>query len=97
MMLQDVDNQKGTIGRILDMPGAAHSLTFQSVPSKSKFHARIDIHPVKRGMPTPGMHLKLDKLKSVETKESSGFWPALDARSASSDLKPSTSEIPAAY
>jgi hypothetical protein len=45
MMLQDLDAQKGTTAGIIDLPGAAQALTFQSVPGKSSFYARLDISP----------------------------------------------------
>jgi hypothetical protein len=43
MMLQDVSNQNGSMGGVIDMPGAAHALTFQSIPGKPVYYAQIVI------------------------------------------------------
>ena len=51
MMLQDVDSQKGTLGGVLDYPGAVHALSFQGVPGESRFFARLDIHPLEPRLP----------------------------------------------
>jgi hypothetical protein len=45
MLIQELDHQKGTVGGVLDLPGAAHARTFQGIPGKSSFYARMDICP----------------------------------------------------
>ncbi|HEV2069819.1 MAG TPA: hypothetical protein VGR26_08500 [Acidimicrobiales bacterium] len=44
-LLDDLDQQKGTLGGMMDYPGAAHAATFQSVPGASRRYARIDVYP----------------------------------------------------
>lgn len=80
LLLQGLGHQKGTIAGILDYPGAAHAATFQSMPGKSRFYARIEVHaklpPITRNV------FALSGLGSEETRVSSGHWPATSPRSA---------------
>jgi hypothetical protein len=43
ILLQDIDHQKGTMAGVIDMPGAAHALTFQSLPGKPACYGQIII------------------------------------------------------
>lgn len=45
MMLDDVESMKSSLSGVLDMPGAAHAATFQNVPGKSQWYARLEIQP----------------------------------------------------
>ncbi len=41
MLLQNVDHQKGTMAGVIDMPAAAHALTFQSIPGTPLYYAQL--------------------------------------------------------
>ena len=75
MILQDLDNQKGSTAGILDLPGAAHALTFQSVPGNPTGYAQMRvydflIHPVDPN-PSPSPIVLLSDVK----KSVSSYWP----------------------
>src|SRR5262249_58739814 len=86
IMLQDVDNQKGTLGGVFDLPGAAHALTFQSVQGCSRFYGRLGIY----GFPGAQQrsYIDLGKLDFADAAEGSGFWPLMDVKSKSANTKP---------
>lgn len=70
MMLQSLESQSGTTGGVLDMPGAAQALSFQSAPGKSSFYATIAIGAA-------------DAVSiSQAVAATGGNWPAIGARSA---------------
>ena len=45
MMLQNLDSQSGNTAGVLDLPGAAQSLSLQGVPGKSAWFANLEIGP----------------------------------------------------
>jgi hypothetical protein len=81
MLLQDVDAQKGTLGGVLDYAGGVHALSFQSVPGKSRFYARLDIHP-KKLLTDISAHLAVGVLASNAGRVATGHWPKIATRAA---------------
>jgi hypothetical protein len=72
MLLQDLQHQRNTAAGVLDLPGAAHALTFQGVPGKSKFYAQIDIYPDLPMIAQPtGFTLSTTDIG----RAIGGFWP----------------------
>lgn len=88
MLLQDVDSKKGTTGGVLDMPGAIHGLTFQSVPGKSKFYAKIEVH----ARPEP---LAVNYINVSNVSRGVGYWPLIERATASVWNDPEIARIPA--
>jgi hypothetical protein len=87
MLLQNLDSQKGSAAGILDLPGAAHALTFQSVPGPSRYYARLDIHPKLILGEAPIFQVAPSPF--AQSRVGSGHWPALQARSAAIASAPS--------
>jgi hypothetical protein len=81
MLLADLNSQKYSTGGVIDMPGAAHAYTFQSVPGKATTFARIDVE-------APPIALKRAPAFSIApsanlvARAASGYWPELESRSA---------------
>ncbi|MEZ6060142.1 MAG: hypothetical protein R3C19_07270 [Planctomycetaceae bacterium] len=79
MMLGNLGQQSGSTSGVVDLAGAQHARTFQSVPGKTRFYARLDIYPP-----------LIDKTKFIGIKDLfddapmvySGHWPEFAARSA---------------
>src|SRR5262245_54880811 len=80
MMLDDLEASKGSVAGVLDMPGIAHSMTFQGVPGKSKWYARLEIHP---SAPLMEAAAFFDVAPIAQSGLSSAFWPKMVMRSAS--------------
>jgi hypothetical protein len=80
MLLQDLDHQKGTSAGLIDLPGAAHALSFQGAPGKSQFYARLDILPPQHGEVAA---FNLMTTQSTSGRPSSGHWPPMPQRTAS--------------
>jgi hypothetical protein len=84
MLLQDLDHKKDTVAGILDLPGAAHALTFQGAAGKSRYYARIQIA-------TPLVFKELPQITLAEQPAgitAAGHWPEMPEmmmRSLSSD------------
>lgn len=74
MLLDDIEHQKGTLGGIIDMPGAAHAKTFQSVAGKAKRYARLEAHPVLRNIARQP-HFMLQTEDAQRRQVSAGNWP----------------------
>ncbi len=70
MLIQDLDHQKGTMAGILDLPGAAHALSFQDVPGKSTYYAQIRI-----STPPISYTNQFQVTTLNEGVVSSGHWP----------------------
>lgn len=70
MMLQSLDSQSATTGGVLDLPGAAQALSFQSAPGQSSFYGVITIA-------TPDV-VSINQVIAA----AGGNWPAIQARSA---------------
>jgi len=70
MMLQNLDSQTGTTAGVLDLPGAAQALSFQSAPSRSSYFATMSISA---GSPFGRVGL---------FAAAGGNWPAISGRSA---------------
>lgn len=94
MLLQDLDSTKGSMAGVLDLPGAAHALTFQSVPGKSRFHARLDVHP-KQTLAASNF-FNVSQSPFTQYRAGSGHWPLLAQRSASISKTPSLDNVPIA-
>jgi hypothetical protein len=71
MMLQDVNAQNGSMGGVIDMPGAAHALTFQSIPGQPTYYAQIAIADPSR-IRVPEVEFSL---VAASTAVASGHWP----------------------
>jgi hypothetical protein len=82
MLLQDLDAQKGSAAGVIDMPGAAQALAFQSVPGQPLFYAQLDIFAPALKMPNLSA-FALDAQAPAANRASTGFWPAMPGRSAS--------------
>jgi hypothetical protein len=83
MMLDDLDHQTATLSGVLDLPGAAHAHTFQSVPGKAQAYARLEIFS--KGiefLPSEPQHFNLMVRPSDDGRRSSGHWPRIAKRSA---------------
>ena len=77
MMLGNLGQQSGSTSGVVDLP--VQQRTFQSVPGKTAFFARLEIHP------QPEMKIPLIALQDFIGDApliSSGHWPALPSRSA---------------
>jgi hypothetical protein len=95
MLLQDVDSQKHSIGGVVDMPGAVHALSFQNVPGKSTWYARIDVHDP--DLPVSAAWFDIGAIPFVSSQTASGYWPIMQGRSASSTQASGISSIPSEY
>jgi hypothetical protein len=80
MMLGNLGQQSGSTAGVIDLPGAQHARTFQSTPGKSRFYARLEIHPQLTKMAS--VFSLIDYTDGAPTAWS-GHWPELQARSAS--------------
>jgi hypothetical protein len=81
MMLQDIDAQKQSLSGVVDMPGAIHALSFQSVPGKSRFYARMDVVPPAPPWQNPA-YFDIGSISFVTSQTASGYWPLMQTRSA---------------
>ncbi len=81
MMLANVDSQKFSTGGIIDMVGATHAATFQSVPGKAKSYARIDVEaPGSPASPAPAFFIS--QSGELAARQATGYWPTQRQRSA---------------
>lgn len=79
MMLGSLGQQSGSTSGVVDLAGAQHARTFQSVPGKTQFYARLDIYPpLKEKINFIGVN----DLFADAPKLYSGHWPEFAARSA---------------
>ncbi|MCV7221233.1 hypothetical protein [Mycolicibacterium elephantis] len=79
MMLGKLGQQSGTTGGVIDLPGAQHARTFQGVPGRSTWFARLDIYPK---LNLQNLGVALADLGGSATAPITGNWPGLLARSA---------------
>ena len=91
MLLGDLESQKYSTGGVVDMPGAAHAFTFQSVPGKAKSYARIDVEQ-QLALVQRAPNFSLMQSPVLSNRSASGYWPQMQARSASSYQKSRLSE-----
>jgi len=91
MMLGNLGQQAGSTSGVIDLPGAQHARTFQSVPGKASFYARLEIHPPL--VVATNAFAVIDYTDSAPIAYS-GHWPALQARSASSHVLKRAQTIP---
>ncbi len=82
MMLGQLGQQSGSTAGVVDLPGAQHARTFQSVPGRSSWFARLDIH-AKPPISATAV-LGLVDLQAAPANPSWGNWQAMGARSAMS-------------
>ncbi len=82
MMLDDLESMKSSLGGVLDMPGMAHAATFQNVPGKSSWHARIEIKP-KQAPYEVSAQFDVDMVAMSSGLQATGYWPKMTMRSAS--------------
>ena len=83
MLLQNLDGLNGSVPGVLDLPGAAHMLSFQNVPGKSRFYARLDIYPpLKKGILGP-TYMSVQKSPFTKEREGSGYFPPMQRHLAS--------------
>jgi hypothetical protein len=86
MMLDDLESMKSSTGGVLDMPGMAHAATFQSVPGKSKWYARMEIHPKNRPWQIANaFDVQMTNLSPY--LKVTGHWPEMQIRSKSVALE----------
>jgi hypothetical protein len=79
MMLGKLGQQSGTIGGVIDLPGAQHARTFQGVPGRSSWFARLDIYPK---LNLQQLDFAIADLGASTVIPVMGHWPELVARSA---------------
>jgi hypothetical protein len=89
MVLQDLDHLKGTTSGLMDMPGAAHALTFQSVPGKPFCFAQMRVYDFEFRPVDPQLPFQL---LAGQNAAVSGHWPdAFLMERSSAGLAASTS------
>jgi len=82
MMLDDVESMKSSLGGVLDMPGAAHAATFQNVPGKSQWYARLEVQP--KSSPWQSLIAFDTQAMAISPGlQATGHWPQMTMRSAS--------------
>jgi hypothetical protein len=91
MLLQDLDHQKGSVGGVIDMPGAAHALTFQSIPGKAVYYASMTISDPKRQIVQASQ--AQFTLQSASAMMASGHWPDTFSANALSMTSASLSQV----
>lgn len=79
MMLGNLGQQSGSLAGVVDLAGAQHARTFQSVPGRSTWYARLEIHPK---LLAAVQSFSLTDLTMGSSVMSSGHWPMLQARSS---------------
>ncbi|MDA4107832.1 hypothetical protein [Mycolicibacterium holsaticum] len=79
MMLGKLGQQSGTVGGVIDLPGAQHARTFQGVPGRSTWFARLDIYPK---LNLQNLGFTLADLGGSAAVPVMGNWLDLIARSA---------------
>ncbi len=94
MLLADLGSQKFSTGGIVDMVGAAHAYTFQSVPGKAKNYARMDVEAPATASAKEATFSNVPSVELV-SRAAIGYWPALaNTRSASSIQKSRIAQFP---
>jgi hypothetical protein len=80
MMLDDLESMKSSLAGVLDMPGMAHAATFQNVPGRSRWYARLEIHPAK---PLWQSANQFDVISTAMGPglQATGHWPPMALRS----------------
>ena len=82
MMLDDVESMKSSLSGVLDMPGAAHAATFQNVPGKSHWYARLEVQP--KSSPWQLMtQFDTQVMQISPSLQATGHWPQMTMRLAS--------------
>lgn len=79
MMLGKLGQQSGTVGGVIDLPGAQHARTFQGVPGRSSWFARLDVYPK---LNLQNLGFALANLGGSAATPVMGHYPDLVARSA---------------
>lgn len=79
MMIGKLGQQSGTVGGVIDLPGAQHARTFQGVPGHSSWYARLDIYPKSK---PAALGFTLADLGGTAAVPVTGNWTQLVARSA---------------
>jgi len=92
MMLGNLGQQSGSTSGVVDLAGAQHARTFQSAPGKSRFYARLEIHPP---VVMAAKFFELTDYTDGAPLAYSGHWPMLEARSAASQVMKKAKLIPA--
>lgn len=82
MMLDDLASMNSSLAGVIDMPGMAHAATFQNVPGKSQWYARIEIQP-KDPPWEAASAFGVEKVHVSSGYEATGHWPKMSMRSAS--------------
>jgi hypothetical protein len=91
MMLGNIGQQSGSTAGVIDLPGSQHARTFQSAPGRSRFYARLEIHPQVRQITKV---ITLGEYTEDAPTVITGHWPTLQTRSASSQFKKASKVIP---
>ena len=93
MLLADLDSQKYSTGGVIDMPGAAHAYTFQSVPGKATTFARIDVE-APAAAPKRAQAFSISPSANLVARAASGYWPMQESRSAVTAKKSRIDTLP---
>jgi hypothetical protein len=85
MLLGSLEHESATVTGIIDLPGAQHARTFQGVPGRSSWFARLTVYPKLSAPPWAfGLHDLLDP-GEPSVVPASGNWPLISTRSAHHD------------
>jgi hypothetical protein len=82
MMLDDVEAAKSSLAGVLDMPGIAHAATFQSVPGKSRWYARLEVQPNQPLWEVTNA-FEVMTTQMSPSLQATGHWPPMAMRSMS--------------
>ena len=94
MMIGNLGQQSGSFSGVVDLPGAQHAHTFQAVPGKASYYARLDIHSQ---VDAPAKQFDLADLTDGASMSISGHWPMFRARSASTHFNQIAKVIPSQF
>jgi hypothetical protein len=78
MLLDNADQQRETMGGILDYPGIAHERNFQGVPGKPLRFARIEVNPLSERQKPASIASIAEN--AVGGRKFSGFYPNPEVR-----------------
>lgn len=93
MLLDDLDHQSGTIAGVLDLPGAAHARSFQSIPGESRWFARLEVRPPLSRLVSPAAFEVLDAAPQLG-RMAAGHWPPMPTRSKQISQNETLAQIP---
>lgn len=79
-ILDNLENKKQTPAGVVDMPGAAHAQTFQSVPGKPARFARLEVHPLRESVVSDRPSNFTLNVEDASGPVMAGNWPRVASR-----------------